>query len=349
MNVGINSSVGVWLFQMNTNISKMEFGLSSLIAALILTLFSADSVFAQVGSTWSDRPIRIFATSPPGGSIDLLARMVATECSQSTGKSFIVENRAGANGNIAANMVVKGPPDGHQWFVTLPGVFSINQYLFKTMPFDSNRDILPVAILGQSPLILTVNKSVPAKNFPDFLKWVKSNPGKLFYSSAGVGTTGHLAMELLKQTAGLDVLHVPYKGTAEANIALISGEVQMSLGNTTSAFPHMKSGQILGLAVGQKQRIEDYPELPTIHESGVPNFEVLPWFALGTRVGVSKDIVDKVHACATASMTKPENKKRFENVGIISQPMTQLEFARYVQAESKLWGDVVRKSGASLD
>jgi tripartite-type tricarboxylate transporter receptor subunit TctC len=206
-----------------------------------------------------------------------------------------------------------------------------------------------VAILGQSPLILTVNKSVPAKNFPDFLKWVKSNPGKLFYSSAGVGTTGHLAMELLKQTAGLDVSHVPYKGTAEANIALISGEVQMSLGNTTSAFPHMKSGQILGLAVGQKQRIEDYPELPTIHESGVPNFEVLPWFALGTRVGVSKDIVDKVHACATASMTKPENKKRFENVGIISQPMTQLEFARYVQAESKLWGDVVRKSGASLD
>ena len=123
----------------------------------------------------------------------------------------------------------------------------------------------------------------------------------------------------------------------------------MSLGNTTSAFPHMKSGQILGLAVGQKQRIEDYPELPTIHESGVPNFEVLPWFALGTRVGVSMDIVDKVHACATASMTKPENKKRFENVGIISQPMTQLEFARYVQAESKLWGGVVRKSGASLD
>jgi tripartite-type tricarboxylate transporter receptor subunit TctC len=349
MNVGINSSVGAWLFPMNTNISKMELRVSSLITAFVLALFSADSVFAQVGSTWSDRPIRIFATSPPGGSIDLLARMVATECSQSTGKSFIVENRAGANGNIAANMVVKGPPDGHQWFVTLPGVFSINQYLFKTMPFDSNRDILPVAILGQSPLILTVNKSVPAKNFPDFLKWVKSNPGKLFYSSAGVGTTGHLAMELLKQTAGLDVSHVPYKGTAEANIALISGEVQMSLGNTTSAFPHMKSGQILGLAVGQKQRIEDYPELPTIHESGVPNFEVLPWFALGTRVGVSKDIVDKVHACATASMTKPENKKRFENVGIISQPMTQLEFARYVQAESKLWGDVVRKSGASLD
>ena len=123
----------------------------------------------------------------------------------------------------------------------------------------------------------------------------------------------------------------------------------MSLGNTTSAFPHMKSGQILGLAVGQKQRIDDFPDLPTIHESGVPNFEVLPWFGIGTRVGVPKDIVDRVHACATASITKLENKKRLDNVGIIPQLMTQPEFARYVQAESKLWGDVVRKSGASLD
>jgi tripartite-type tricarboxylate transporter receptor subunit TctC len=335
--------------EINSKEFSMKHMVRPLIIALTMILSPASSVFAQVGSTWSDRPIKIYATSPPGGSIDLLARMVATECSQSTGKTFIVENRAGANGNIAANMVVKGPPDGHQWFVTLPGVFSINQYLFKSMPFDSNKDILPVAVLGQSPLILTVNKSVPAKNFPDFLKWVKANPGKLFYSSAGVGTTGHLAMELLKQTAGLDISHIPYKGTAEANIGLISGEVQMSLGNTTSAFPHMKSGQILGLAVGQKQRIDDFPELPTIHESGVPNFEVLPWFALGTRVGVSKDIVDKVHACATASITKLENKKRLDNVGIIPQLMTQPEFAKYVQAESKLWGDVVRKSGASLD
>lgn len=349
MKIILIEAVKAWLVAIKTSRFQMGHTALQLLVAFTLVLLPVGSVFAQVGSSWSDRPIRIYATSPPGGSIDLLARMVATECSQSTGKSFIVENRAGANGNIAANMVVKGPPDGHQWFVTLPGVFSINQYLFKSMPFDSNKDILPVAVLGQSPLILTVNKAVPAKNFPDFLKWVKSNPGKLFYSSAGVGTTGHLAMELLKQTAGLDVVHVPYKGTAEANIGLISGEVQMSLGNTTSAFPHMKSGQIQGLAVGQKQRIDEYPDLPTIHESGVPNFEVLPWFALGTRVGVSKDIVDKVHACATASITKPENKKRLENVGIIPQLMTQPEFARYVQAESKLWGDVVRKSGASLD
>lgn len=320
-----------------------------LIGSLALPLLIASPVLAQVGSTWSDKPVKVFATSPPGGTIDLLARMVAAECSQTTGKSFVVENRAGANGNIAAGAVVQGPPDGHQWFVTLPGVFAINKHLFKNMPFDPEKDILPVAMLGQSPLILIINNSVPAQNFPDFLKWVKSSPGKLSYSSAGIGTTGHLGMELLKQMAGLDVLHVPYKGTAAATTDLISGQVQMSFDNSTNAMPHLKSGSVRALATGQKQRIESLPDLPTIHEAGVPNFEIIPWFALGTRVGVPKDIVDKVHACATASITKPENQKRLSNAGIIPKPMTQVAFNNYLQFEVNRWGDIVRKSGASVD
>jgi len=316
---------------------------------LFLWLSLLASAVAQVGGGWSDRPIKIFATSPPGGTIDLLARMVASECSQSIGKSFIVENRAGANGNIAANTVVQSPPDGHNWFVTLPGVFAINRHLFKSMPFDPDRDILPVAMLAQSPLILLVNNSVPVQNFPDFLKWVKSNSGKLSYSSAGIGTTGHLGMELLKQMAGVDILHVPYKGTAAATTDLISGQVQMTFDNTTNALPHMRSGAVRGIAVGQKLRIDSNPDLPTIHEAGVPNFEVIPWFALGTRTGVSKEIVDKVHACATASITKPENQKRLANAGIIPQPMSQLALASFVQVEASRWGDIVRKSGATAD
>jgi len=320
-----------------------------LCAVLFLFLSLLASAVAQVGGSWSDKPIKIFATSPPGGTIDLLARIVASECSQSTGKSFIVENRAGANGNIAANTVVQSPPDGHQWFVTLPGVFAINRHLFKSMPFDPDRDILPVAMLAQSPLILLINNSVPPQNFPDFLKWVKSNPGKLSYSSAGIGTTGHLGMELLKQMAGLDILHVPYKGTAAATTDLISGQVQMTFDNTTNALPHIRSGAVRGIAVGQKLRIESNPDLPTIHEAGVPNFEVIPWFAIGTRTGVAKEIVDKVHACASASVIKPENQKRFSNAGVIPQPMSQLAFANYVQVEVGRWGDIVRKSGATAD
>jgi tripartite-type tricarboxylate transporter receptor subunit TctC len=220
---------------------------------------------------------------------------------------------------------------------------------FKNMPFDPDRDILPVAMLAQSPLILLINNSVPAQNFPDFLKWVKSNSGKLSYSSAGIGTTGHLGMELLKQMAGVDILHVPYKGTAAATTDLISGQVQMTFDNTTNAFPHMRSGAVRGIAVGQKLRIDSNPDLPTIHEAGVPNFEVIPWFALGTRTGVSKEIVDRVHACATASITKPENQKRLANAGIIPQPMSQLALASFVQVEASRWGDIVRKSGANAD
>ena len=334
------------------NIKKFRFKFSLIRPSYFLFFYCLSFwgfAFSQAGVGWADRPIKIFATSPPGGTIDLLARMVASECTQTIGKSFIVENRAGANGNIAANVVVQSPPDGHQWFVTLPGVFAINKHLFKSMPFDSDRDILSVAMLAQSPLILLTSNSAPVQNFPDFLKWVKSNPGKLSYSSAGIGTTGHLGMELLKQMAGVDILHVPYKGTAAATTDLISGQVQMTFDNTTNAFPHMRSGSVRGIAVGQKQRIESYPDLPTIHEAGVPNFEVVPWFALGTRVGVSRDMVEKVHACATASITKPENQKRLANAGIIPQPMSQLAFANYVQVEASRWGDIVRKSGATAE
>jgi tripartite-type tricarboxylate transporter receptor subunit TctC len=149
--------------------------------------------------------------------------------------------------------------------------------------------------------------------------------------------------------AGVDILHVPYKGTAAATTDLISGQVQMTFDNTTNALPHMRSGAVRGIAVGQKLRIDSNPDLPTIHESGVPNFEVVPWFALGTRVGVSSDIIEKVHACATASITKPENQKRLANSGIIPQPMSQLAFAKYVQVEASRWGDIVRKSGATVD
>ncbi len=318
---------------------------------LVLGLLStyAGHVRAQGPAPWPDRPVRILATSPPGGSIDLLARMAAQECSLTLGKSFIVENRPGANGNVAADAVVKGPADGYLWFVTLPGVFSINRHLFKNIPFDADKDIVPVAMMGESPLILLVRPSAPAQNFPEFLRWVRANPGKFAYSSAGVGTTGHLGMELLKQMASLDILHVPYKGTAAATNDLLSGAVQMTLDNTTSALPHIRSGLLRGLAVGEKQRIASAPELPTMSEAGVPGYEVVPWFALGTRTGVPKDIVAKVNACATAAVTRPENQQRLATAGIIPKPMTQLAFVNYVRGESEKWGEIVRKSGASLD
>jgi len=316
---------------------------------LMLTWSFFDFAQAQNTSSWPEKPVRIYSTSPPGGTIDLLSRMVAQECSKIMGKSFVVENKPGANGNLAAESVVTAPPDGYLWFVTLPGVFSINRYLFKRIPFDADKDILPVAMLGESPLIFLVPASSPVQSFPELIKWVRANPGKFSYSSAGMGTTGHLGMELLKQMANLDVVHIPYKGAAAATNDLLAGQVQMTLDNTTSAMPHIRSGMLRGLAIGEKQRIPVAPDLPTISESGVPGYSVEPWFALGTRTGVPQDVVSKVHDCATAAVTQAENVKRLSNSGITAKPMSEAALISYAKSETEKWGEIVRKSGATLD
>ena len=320
----------------------------NLICFLFFHVFSSSAQTLAI-QNWPEKPVRIFSTSPPGGTIDLLSRMIAQECTQSIGKPFVVENKPGANGNIAADMVVKGPPDGHTWFVTLPGIFAINRFLFKNIPFDTDKDILPVTLLAESPLVLVIKSNQPIQSFPEFLKWVKANPGKFSYSSAGIGTTGHLGMELLKQMANLDVLHVPYKGTAAAMNDLLAGQVQMMLDNTTSAISHIRSGQLRGLAVGEKQRITALPDLPTINESGVPGFEVSPWFALGTRTGVPKEIVNKMNTCAVGAINNVDNQKRLSNAGINPRVLSDQAFINFVKSESSKWGEIIKKSGATLD
>ncbi len=316
-------------------------------SALIAMLAGTASLPALAADgAWPTKAVRIIATSPPGGSIDLLARIVAEECSKSFGQPFVVENHNGANGTVGANRVVKAPPDGYNFFVTIPGVFAINQYLYANLPFDTAKDIAPVAYLGSAPLILVVPSTAPPKTFSEFLAWVRDNPGKFAYASQGVGNTGHLAMELLKQMAGLDILHVPYKGSAAALNDLLAGNVQMTLLNAPGALPHIQKGALRGLAVSEKKRLASLPEIPTIDESGVPGFEVIPWWGLGTRTGVPQDIIDKMNAAATRALTRPENLQRLQAAGIVFAPKTPAEFTAFVGEESHKWGAIVKNSGA---
>lgn len=317
------------------------------VAALMAGTFSVP-VHAAEGA-WPNRVVRIIATSPPGGGIDALARVLAEDFTKTFGQTFIVENRNGANGNVGGSAVVKAPADGYTLFVTIPGVFSINQFLYKNMPFDSEKDIAPIALIGTAPLILVVPASAPPKNFAEFLAWVRANPGKLAYSSQGVGNTGHLGMELLKQMAGLDILHVPYKGSAAALNDLLAGNVQMSLMNSPGALPQMASGALRGLAVAESTRIASAPDLPTIAEAGVPGFEVTPWYGLGTRAGVPPDIIAKLNAAANAAMSRPENIKRLSSQGLVFSPMTTEAFKAYIQSENKKWGDIIKRSGATAE
>lgn len=312
-------------------------------------LLLTSSIALAQSAQWPARPVRVIATSPPGGSVDLLARVLAEEFTKTFGQPFVVENRPGANGNIGVEAVVKAPPDGYMLFVTIPGVFSINMHLHAKMPFDPAAEIAPVAMLGYSPLLLMLHPSVPAKDVAELLAWLRASPGKASYASQGVGTTGHLAMELLKSMTGVDVVHVPYKGAAAATTDLLAGNVVLSFINTTAAVPMVQKGQLRAIAVAEKHRVAVVPDLPTMHEAGVSGFEVTPWFGLGTRAGVPRTIIDRLSTEAARTLKLPEVQARLTKLGVDPRPMAADAFAAYIRTETERWGAIIRRAGAKAE
>lgn len=301
-------------------------------------------------AAWPNRVVRIIATSPPGGSIDFLARTLAEDYGKGFGQPFIVENRPGANGNIGVDLVVKAVADGHMLFVTAPGPFSINLNLYDSMPFNSGADIEPVALLAVAPLLLVVHPSVPAKDLKQLLAWMRAQSGNVNYASQAVGATGHLAMELLKSRARVEATHVPYRGSAAAaTIALITGDVAMSFVNTSTSLGQVRSGKLRAIAVAERSRIAAAPEIPTLDESGLPGFEATPWLGLGARAGTPRHIVNRLNDAATRALARPEVVERMVRMGIEPRPMSPEQFAEFVRAETVKWGDIIRRSGAKAD
>jgi tripartite-type tricarboxylate transporter receptor subunit TctC len=317
--------------------------------ALVAAAFLPVAATAQAPA-WPNRVVRIIATSPPGGSIDLLARAVAEDYTRLFGQPFIVENRPGANGNLGVDLVLKAPADGHMLFVTAPGPFSINANLYDAMPFNPATDIAPVALLGVAPLLLVVHPSVPAVNLKQMLAWMRVQSGKVNYASQAVGSTGHLAMELMKTLARVEATHVPYKGSAAAaTVALITGEVAMSFVNTSASIPHVKSGRLRAIAVAERRRIAAAPDVPTLDESGLPGFEATPWLGLGARAGTPREIVGRLNDAAARAIARPDVAARMSQIGIEPRPMAPEPFSEFVRAETRKWGDIVRRSGAKAE
>src|SRR2546423_9394508 len=220
------------------------------LSVLTLVVASALPLAARAQAAWPSHTVRIIATSPPGGSVDFLARALAEDFSRTFGTPFVVESRPGANGNIGVDLVVKAPADGHTLFVAPPGPFAINAHLMSFMPFNPTADIAPVAMLGVAPLLLVVHPSVPAKNLQELLVWMRGEGAQAHYASQAVASSGHLAMELLKSLAGVDVLHVPYKGSAaQATSDLLAGRVAMSFVNTSTTLQYLREGRLRAIAV----------------------------------------------------------------------------------------------------
>ena len=307
------------------------------------------AVFAQQ-QPWPNRVVHVVSTSPPGGSVDLFARIAAEEFTNTFGQTFVVENRPGANGNIGVELVMRAPADGHMLFVSPAGPFSINATIMDSMSFNPSTDIAPVAMFGVSPLLLVVNPAVPAKDLKELLAWMRSQKGKVNYASQAIASTGFLAMELLKSLTGVEATHIPYKGSAAAATTdLLAGRVTLSFVNTSTTIGHIRNGKLRAIAVAERKRIAAAPEVPTVAESGVPGFEATSWFGLGARAGTPREIIIRLNEAVARALARPEVLARLSKIGIEARPMGADQFAEFVRAETAKWGGIIRRTSAKVD
>lgn len=327
----------------------------SLVAAGLLAvngLAWAQSSSAAPGAgaaNFPSKPMRLIVSYPPGGTADLLSRAIGEGLSKSLSQSVVIENRPGANGNVGADIVAKAPPDGHTLVMTAPGPLAVNESLYPQLPFDPKTAFAPITRVAIAPLVLVVSKNLPANTLGELLAYVKANPAKATYASQGNASSGHLAMELLKARTGMEAVHTPYKGSAPALNDVLAGHVLMMFDNTTSSLPHVRSGALKAIAVAELKRLSVAPEIPTVAEQGVPGFEATPWFGLVTTAGTPTAVVNKLNTAIREVMRGSALQARFAQMAVEITGDSPAEFSAYIEAESRKWKDVVRRSGAKAD
>lgn len=293
------------------------------------------------------RPVRLVVGFPAGGPTDVLARLVGQRLAERLGQQFVVENKPGAGSNIGTESVVKSAPDGYTILVCA-SANTINSSLYKRLNFDFARDLAPVAGLARVPNALLVHPTVPARTVPEFIAYAKTNAGKVNMASSGAGTTPHLAGELFKAMAGVDLTHVPYKGSAPAVTDLVGGQVQVWFGDLPTGLPHIRSGAIRALAVTTAARSDLLPELPPIADT-VPGFEASAWFGFVAPKGTSPEIVDRLNREINAVLAEPKIKARIAELGSSPMIMTPAEFGAFIASETAKWAKAVALSGARVD
>ena len=317
-----------------------------------LLLATGSAVKAQT-TDYPAKPVRFVVPYPPGGPLDQAARVLADAMRADLGQPVIVENRPGAGGNIGADAIAKAAPDGYAIVMGAVATHAINPFLYKSIPYDANRDFTPITRVAVVPNVLVVEPKWAAshgiRSVADLLQHARANPGALNYGSGGNGSAGHLAGELFKSMGKVQMTHVPYKGAAPAKMALMGGEVQLVFDNLASATPQIRAGQLDALAVTTLEPAESMPKLPTVAASGVAGFDINTWFGIFAPAGLPDAVTQRLHASATAAMRTPEVLAALERMGAKPAPMTPADFAAYVQAEQRKYERLVRESGATVD
>lgn len=318
----------------------------SVVSALALGLGCA-SAFAQGYPT---KPIRLVVPYPAGGPLDITARAIGQKLSEAWKQPVVVDNRAGAGGNIGADLVAKSAPDGYTLLMGAVATHAINPSLYSKIPYDPVKDFTPVALVAQVPNILVVNPAVPAKTVRELIDLAHAKPDYLNFGSGSTGSTGHLAGELFKTVAGVRMVHIPYKGSAPATADLLAGQVQLMFDNLASALPNVKAGRLRALAVTTLARSPFVPELPTIAESGLPGFDLTTWFGLMVPAGTPPEIVAKLNAEVVHALNSKDMRERLEKMGA-EPPVnnTPEHFAAFIRSEAAKYAKVVKDSGAKVD
>ena len=315
------------------------------IAAGALFLLAAAPASAQ---TYPNKPIRLVVPYSTGTSTDVLGRLYAQKLGDLLGQTIIVDNKAGAGGNIAGEAVARAAPDGYTLTLSTSAVHATNPALYAKLPFDTIKDFIHVTLIATAPNMLVVNPKIPARNMAELIAYAKANPGKLTYISAGSGTSPHMAGALLQSMAGIDIVHVPYKNISQGLADLFGGQVSMTFYHVPVIYPHVKDGKVRALGVATRERSAIAPEVPPIAET-VPGFDIKPWWGVSGPAGMPQEVVDRIYSATSTILRDNDTKQRYATMGMEAPLMTVKEFNDFTVSELAKWTKIVRDSGAKVE
>jgi tripartite-type tricarboxylate transporter receptor subunit TctC len=315
------------------------------LAAIALTL----TIAMHAASAYPTRPVTLVLGFAPGGPSDVMARIFGKKLEQVLGQPIVIENRTGAGGNIAGEMVARAAPDGYTLLLANSGILAANAQLYKRTGFDAEKDFTPITRVGAQANVLIINPSIPANTLQEFIDYARANPGKLSYASGGHGSSPHLAAELLKAEAKVNIVHVPYKGTGPALQDIIAGHVQMMFSSVSPAKPHIEGGKVRALAVSTLSRTALLPDVGSVNELAIPDFEAVAWHAVVGPAKLPKDVLAKLHGALMETLKDPATAKQLTNLGLDILPTTPEELAAYIKAEIPKWAKIIQASGAKME
>jgi tripartite-type tricarboxylate transporter receptor subunit TctC len=316
-----------------------------LIVAAVLALASS----LGAAQSYPTKPVRVVIPYPPGSTPDIVGRTVSDRLQKALGQPFVVENRTGAAGNIGTEAVAKAAPDGYSLLVAINGPVAVNKHLYKNLPFDPEKDLQPISLLASAPQMLVATPAVPADSFKAFIEHAKRNPGKLSYGSVGGGSASHLTMELLKSTAGVFIVHIPYRGFPPAVTDMLAGNIDSMFAIIPAVLPQVRAGKMKALAVTALKRNALAPDVPSVAELGYPQLESLAWIGLLAPAGTPKEIIGRLSAETIKGMQTAETRDMLGKQGFDVVANSPEEFARWIRLESDKWSKVIRASGATPD